>query len=311
MKNGKAAGPDDTPAEVWKLLGHRGILILTTLFNRIIADGEVPAACPTQGLLYADDVFLSDEDRGDVQGQTQQWKTRLGDNGMRLNTKKTEYMECGLQIDGSITMDGEDLKKVTEFKYLGSIISSDGDLLPDVRAHITAAWMKWRQVAGVLCDRSNATSPQVQSITDCCLLSCLVWIGVLASHCQARAGSPCDGDAHAVVEPRPDKMGPLHFIGIVAITDKMQEAWLRWYRHVVRSANDSVAKTAMRTSPQGKRPRGRPKKRWMDKITEDMKQCQAWKKYTAEGRNEMFLRPYKHAGESPNIVFYEASESKQ
>ncbi|KAK3535130.1 hypothetical protein QTP70_004786 [Hemibagrus guttatus] len=39
-------------------------------------------------LLYADDVFLSDEDQGDVQGQTQQWKTRLGDNGMRLNTKK-------------------------------------------------------------------------------------------------------------------------------------------------------------------------------------------------------------------------------
>ncbi|KAK3574073.1 hypothetical protein QTP86_002876 [Hemibagrus guttatus] len=34
-------------------------------------------------------------------------------------------------------------------------------------------------------------------------------------------------------------------MGIVPVTDKMQEARLRWYGHVIRSADDSVAKTAM------------------------------------------------------------------
>ncbi|XP_046397773.1 uncharacterized protein LOC124164487 [Ischnura elegans] len=42
MKNGKATGPDDIPAEVWKLLGRNGVVILAELFNNIIIDNEVP-----------------------------------------------------------------------------------------------------------------------------------------------------------------------------------------------------------------------------------------------------------------------------
>jgi len=42
MKRAKAPGPDDVPVEIWKLLGGRGIHILTTLFNRIISDEEIP-----------------------------------------------------------------------------------------------------------------------------------------------------------------------------------------------------------------------------------------------------------------------------
>jgi hypothetical protein len=57
------------------------------------------------------------------------------------------------QTDGNINIEGEDLEKSTQFKYLGSIISSDGDTLPDARARVNAAWMKWREVTEVLCDR--------------------------------------------------------------------------------------------------------------------------------------------------------------
>ncbi|XP_046398182.1 uncharacterized protein LOC124164987 [Ischnura elegans] len=42
MKNGKATGPDDIPAEVWKLLGRNSAVILAELFNNIIIDSEVP-----------------------------------------------------------------------------------------------------------------------------------------------------------------------------------------------------------------------------------------------------------------------------
>jgi len=37
------------------------------------------------------------------------------------------------------------------------------------------------------------------------------------------------------------------------------------------AANQSTAKNVLRLNPEGKRPRGRPKKRWMDRIKEDMK----------------------------------------
>ncbi|KAK6751758.1 hypothetical protein RB195_003279 [Necator americanus] len=42
MKSNKATGPDDTPADVWKLLGDRGSVWLATLFNRIAAEGRTP-----------------------------------------------------------------------------------------------------------------------------------------------------------------------------------------------------------------------------------------------------------------------------
>ena len=42
MSGGKAPGPDDIPAEVWKMMGQHGVAYLTSLFNRIIVDGQVP-----------------------------------------------------------------------------------------------------------------------------------------------------------------------------------------------------------------------------------------------------------------------------
>ncbi|KAK6738086.1 hypothetical protein RB195_020283 [Necator americanus] len=42
MKSNKAVGPDDIPADVWKLLGDRGSVWLATLFNKIVAEGRTP-----------------------------------------------------------------------------------------------------------------------------------------------------------------------------------------------------------------------------------------------------------------------------
>ncbi|ETN68218.1 hypothetical protein NECAME_05699 [Necator americanus] len=42
MKSNKATGPDDIPADVWKLLGDRRSVWLTTLFNKIVAEGRTP-----------------------------------------------------------------------------------------------------------------------------------------------------------------------------------------------------------------------------------------------------------------------------
>lgn len=133
---------------------HQGSALSLLLFilcmDTVTADLQAPRPWT---LLYADDVFLTDESRMELQRKTQQWKTRLSEYGLRLNTKKTKYLEADPQTDGTISIDGEDLAKVSHFRYLRSMISNDGNILPDVRARINAAWMKWCQVTGVLCDR--------------------------------------------------------------------------------------------------------------------------------------------------------------
>ncbi|VDP33479.1 unnamed protein product [Heligmosomoides polygyrus] len=59
--------------------------------------------------------------------------------------------------------------------------------------------------------------------------------------------------------------------GVAPIADKMREARLRWYGHVLRGKEDSVRKIGLNFEVNGKRPRGYPKQRWSDTLHMDMK----------------------------------------
>jgi hypothetical protein len=43
MKNGKVTGPDDIPAEVWKIVGQESYEYLASLFNKCLEDGQLPS----------------------------------------------------------------------------------------------------------------------------------------------------------------------------------------------------------------------------------------------------------------------------
>ena len=57
---------------------------------------------------------------------------------------------------------------------------------------------------------------------------------------------------------------------IVPIAEKMRDSRLRWYGHTLRSNEDTVAKTALDLTVEGKRKRGRPKQRWEKVLENDM-----------------------------------------
>ena len=50
------------------------------------------------------------------------------------------------------------------------------------------------------------------------------------------------------------------------ISKKVQESRLKWYGHVLRREEEYVGKIVMAMEVPGKRRRGRPKRRWMDTI---------------------------------------------
>ena len=43
MKNGKVAGPNNLPAEVWKILGAPGLEYLQEVLNKIVEEEKIPA----------------------------------------------------------------------------------------------------------------------------------------------------------------------------------------------------------------------------------------------------------------------------
>ena len=54
------------------------------------------------------------------------------------------------------------------------------------------------------------------------------------------------------------------------ISKKVQESRLKWYGHVLRREEEYVGKRVMVMEVPGKRTRGRPKRRWLDNIKNDL-----------------------------------------
>ena len=53
-------------------------------------------------------------------------------------------------------------------------------------------------------------------------------------------------------------------------TNKVQERRFKWYGHVMRREEHYVGRRAMVMKVQWRRKRGRPKRRWLDKVKDDI-----------------------------------------
>jgi len=61
------------------------------------------------------------------------------------------------------------------------------------------------------------------------------------------------------------------------IVDQIRERRMRWLGHVLRKPASDITKVALRWTPQGKRPRGRPKTTWRRTVqSELMKMGVTW-----------------------------------
>ncbi len=233
---------------------------------------------PPYTLMYADDVVLLCEDRKELEEWTEEWRKRLEGAGMKMNVKKTEYMETGEQEDGSIVVGGVELPKTTVFTYLGCRIDSDGGYEEAMEGRIQSGWMKWKETTGVTCDRRMPMKLKgkiYRSVT--------------------RPALMYGGETFAQTAAMDRRMGTVEMrmlrmqigvtrmdrwrnedvrkkLGVAPITEKMRESRLRWYGHVERREDDSILKIVTKMEVEGKRARGRPKLRWKDTIEKDLKE---------------------------------------
>ncbi|KAI0504056.1 hypothetical protein KFK09_015003 [Dendrobium nobile] len=108
-------------------------------------------------MLFANNILLIDKTKEGVKGKLELWRSTLESKGFRLSGSKTEYRVCNFNSnrssEGFVTLRNQDINKITHFRYLGSIVQSDGEIDGDIISRIQAGWMKWKNASGLLHDR--------------------------------------------------------------------------------------------------------------------------------------------------------------
>ncbi|KAK3542298.1 hypothetical protein QTP86_021960, partial [Hemibagrus guttatus] len=134
---------------------HQGSALSPFLFAIVMdqLSEEVRQESPWT-MMFADDIVICSESREQVEKNLERWRFALERRGMKVSRSKTEYM-CVNEREGSgtVRLQGEEVKKVQEFKYLGSTVQINGECGKEVKKRVQAGWNGWRKVSGVLCDQ--------------------------------------------------------------------------------------------------------------------------------------------------------------
>ncbi len=184
--------------------------------------------------------------------------------------------EVEVVAEENIVVEEGVVEEVKQFCYLGDVLDSEGGVERAVRMRVSAAWSKWREIAGLLINKHIPLRNRA-GVYDACIRPVLLYgaeawgltqrlEGVLIS-CDRRmlrymAGVTWrDGVGSVEVAERCE-------VKELSVVLKMRR--LRWFGHVKRREGVGALGRAVELDVEGRRPRGRPKKTWRKCVQEDL-----------------------------------------
>ena len=103
-------------------------------------------------LIYADDIVVVAESSAELQQKVSDWYAQLGRYEMKVSIDKTEVLvaSAGAAKEARVLLNGNVLKQGSEFKYLGGLIETTGEINEEIKARVKAAAGSWSKVSGVI-----------------------------------------------------------------------------------------------------------------------------------------------------------------
>ncbi|KAK3512760.1 hypothetical protein QTP70_025119 [Hemibagrus guttatus] len=221
---------------------HQGSALSPFLFAIVMdqLSEEVRQESPWT-MMFADDIVICSESREQVEENLERWRFALERRGMKVSRSKTEYM-CVNEREGSgtVRLQGEEVKKVQEFKYLGSTVQSNGECGKEVKKRVQAGWNGWRKVWGVLCDQK--ISARIKGKVYRTVVRPAMLYGLETVSLRKRQESELEVAELKMLRfslgvTRLDRIRNEYIRGtahVECLGDKVREARLRWFGHVQR-----------------------------------------------------------------------------
>ncbi|KAK3551090.1 hypothetical protein QTP70_012176 [Hemibagrus guttatus] len=233
---------------------HQGSALSPFLFAIVMdqLSEEVRQESPWT-MMFADDIVICSESREQVEENLERWRFALERRGMKVSRSKTEYM-CVNEREGSgtVRLQGEEVKKVQEFKYLGSTVQSNGECGKEVNKRVQAGWNGWRKVSGVLCDQkisARIKGKVYRTVVRAAMLYGLETVSLRKRQVSELEVAELKMLRFSLGVTRLDRIRNEYIRGtahVGRLGDKVREARLRWFGHVqrretVQSGSDHIA----------------------------------------------------------------------
>ena len=232
-------------------------------------------------LRFADDIDLIGKDEAEIQELTNRLHKASKKFGMEINRQKSKIMVSGNhnnEVKLEIDIEGEKLEQVKSFKYLGSTITENGGSEEEIRSRIgisTSAMIKLSTVFNLkeihLKSRLKITKAIVWATL---LYGCESWTINQKSMDRLKAFEMKCYRRMLKITWKEKKTNDFVWRRVTEILGKRPESIeeiikrrkLKFYGHQIRK--QALAKVMIEGRVEGERPRGRPKRQWIDDLKE-------------------------------------------
>ena len=213
-------------------------------------------------MMLADDVVLCAREKDELELELEQWREAMEKRGMKVSRAKTEYMYLNGTPLGSVNMQSAQLPQVTEFKYLGSTLQSDGGTSTAITKRTQCGWNNWRKVSGVLCDKR--VPPHVKGKIHKMIVQPAMLYGMEkepatisnVKKLEVTEMKTCRWACGHTLRDHVRNENIKERLKVESIAERCRKARLRWFGHVKRRDQYYVGRQTLEMVPAGRRTLG-------------------------------------------------------
>ena len=168
------------------------------------------------------------------------------------------------------------MDEVETFCSLGSVLDREVGVEGAVRARVAAAWAKWREIAGLLCNRWIPLKSR-GNISDACIRSVILYgaeswpltqrLEKCIHSCDRRLLRNMSGVS---LRDKVSSTEVAQRCGLEDLLEVKRVRRLQWFGHVNRREEGEALSRIHKWHVEGRRPRGRTKRKRKLEVNEDL-----------------------------------------